>query len=551
MRGVPRWAREGCLDRSLVALQIRVFTDTRQPIMAFLGVPYAAPPVGELRFAAPERHAGWNGSLFAGSWRAACPQPQAAASAAGPALTDEDCLTLNVWAPDSPHYRPLPVVVFFEGQDFVTGAPQRFPGHDLAAEGLVVVAASYRLNVFGFLALGDAVARGNLGLLDQYVVLLWVRENIALFRGDPNAVTLMGHGAGAASAAMHLTSPRTAGLFQRAVLMSGSCASPWTRARPIAQVAAASRGLARKLGCLAPAPAPAPEDSALLLACLRAKPAAELLRAFEAQYQNSNWSELVGPVVDDFLPEDGVYLGRDPLEVLAADGSPVPVLTGVTSAEGTATLDQWSELARQGGAALRQFLEQTALPHALRRYGLLPEAGGGGPLGAGAGAAGDAAVRALASWRYAEVAGAAEGDTAALRSALLQLFADTRVLAPHRRQLRLLAGGPQPVFAYAFTQPSAPDPFAPAGPQPPLNLSGGAPHGSELLYLLGPTALVQAVGRRPTPGEERLAKSLKRLWAEFAHRGHIFDILYLKMFTQIVTIHLNIYCSEICMTVNY
>lgn len=103
------------------------------------------------------------------------------------------------------------MLLFFDGTDFAKDGGVYISGLDMAAEGVVVVTANYRLNVFGFFCLGTAQARGNIGLLDQYFVLLWVRENIRQFGGDAQKITLFGHGSGAASVVLHMVSPRTAG----------------------------------------------------------------------------------------------------------------------------------------------------------------------------------------------------------------------------------------------------------------------------------------------------------------------------------------------------
>lgn len=110
-------------------------------------------------------------------------------------------------------YGPLPVVVFFHSYDFATTARIPIPGTDLATEGIVVVTVNYRLNVFGFLCLQVPEVRGNMGLLDQYLSLIWIRENIRYFGGDPYKITLYGHSSGATSVALHMISPRTAGII--------------------------------------------------------------------------------------------------------------------------------------------------------------------------------------------------------------------------------------------------------------------------------------------------------------------------------------------------
>ncbi|KAJ1531651.1 hypothetical protein ONE63_000322 [Megalurothrips usitatus] len=389
---------------------MRVLTETRQGVHAYLGVPYAEPPVGELRFSEQ----------------------------------DEDCLFLNIWAPEgATPFRPLPVVLVLEGRGFVTGTPTALPAQDLAAEGVVVVTVAYRLNVFGFLCLGDGGARGNLGLLDQYLALLWVRDNIEAFGGDPRTVTLMGHGAGAASVAMHLTSPRTLGLFQRAILMSGSASSPWSRSP---SATAASLGVARSLGCplplLASYPVPLPPlpplrpPSAPTLDCLRSKSTAEILRAFLTQYQAGNWSELTLPVSDSFLPPEEQYLPRDATEALRQGAfHQVPVVAGVADQDGTVALSEQRDLARQSFSQLRRFFADAAIPAAAKRYGFtqMPT------------------IRALLEWKY--VSSAPQGDTSALLAGLLQMYTDAQFKAPHARQLQLLAARTSQLFAYRFDQP--------------------------------------------------------------------------------------------------
>ncbi|XP_049803025.1 carboxylesterase 4A-like [Schistocerca nitens] len=466
----------GVLLRQGVVSGIKVITESRRPISAYLGIPYAIPPVGELRFAPPTPHAGWNGTLLAGRYGPPCPQ----LPAPGPPLApySEDCLTLNVWVPERTWQR-LPVLVLLEGEGFVSGSPSRLPAHDLAVEDLIVVSVSYRLNVFGFLCLEDGSARGNLGLLDQYLALRWVRDNIEHFGGDPSSVTLMGHSAGAASVVYHMVSPRTTGLFHRAIVMSGSVAAPWARSRHPAN---SSRGVARSLGCLAP-------DSELMLRCLRNKSVAEVLRAFEDQYQSGNWTDLTLPVVDSFLPESDRYLPLDPLEALQLGSyRQVPVLTGITSAEGAFALYEWDDGVRQASEAqLRQLLEDSVLPQVARRYGW-----------------GDsAAVREALLWRYAPSG----------LAAMLQVVSDSQFVAPHAHQLELLVNSPQPVYSYYYDQPG-PDLYGSS-----LNITGAA-HGSELLHLLGPSLMQQLSGRRPSGTEERFGRMIRQMWAEFSRTGN-------------------------------
>ncbi|XP_008467847.1 cholinesterase 2-like [Diaphorina citri] len=297
------------------------------------------------------------------------------------------------------NYRNTPVVVFFEGEGFVSGTPSRFPAQDLAAEGLVVVSVNYRMNVFGFFSLEDAEARGNLGLLDQYLALLWVRENIPYFGGDGKSITLMGHSAGAASAVYHMVSPKTAGLFHKVIIMSGSATSPWMKTRSVSQ---ASRSIARSLGCLTV------NETRPILKCMRDKSTSELMRAFENQYKDGNWTELVLPVVDTFLPDIEQYLPRDPITALE-EGMyhKVPVLTGITSHEGAISIARWSDLISQGFANLRQLFVNSIIPSVMNMYGFashmssVPE------------------IRTLLEWQYVD--NVPSGDAHALLSKILDV----------------------------------------------------------------------------------------------------------------------------------
>ncbi|KAJ9587702.1 hypothetical protein L9F63_018853, partial [Diploptera punctata] len=436
----------------------------------------------------PERHPGWNHSLFAGSFPKACPQLQEIPNMP-PISQDEDCLYLNIWTPESAtNYRGgAPVVLFLEGEGFVSGSVARFPGQDMAVEGVIVVSASYRLNVFGFFCLEDSEARGNLGLLDQYFALIWVRENIEMFGGDPRSVTLMGHSAGAASVMYHVTSPRTQVIFVKVIVMSGTVTSPWSGAQHPAN---SSRGIARSLGCLA-------SSSNLILSCLRTKSTEEILRAFETQYKNGNWTDMVLPVVDTFLSESEQYLPRDPKQVLQSGNYvTIPVLTGTTSHEGAVTVYQRGDLLRQSYLQLRHFFENTAIPEVMEHYGLrkAPQ------------------IREILKWQYPDKA--RDGVATALLAKLLEFYTDAQFSAPHMTQLAFLSRSPEPIFVYKFQQSGAPDLYGNT-----LNISGSA-HGSEFLYLFGPTLMLKTAGRRFTPDEDRFSKRLKRYWVDFIREGN-------------------------------
>lgn len=163
-------------------------------------------------------------------------------------------------------------MVFFEGIEFRKSNIIPIPGQDLAMENVIVVTVNYRLNVFGFLCLQTKEVRGNFGLLDQYFSMLWVRENIKVFGGDPDKITLFGHYAGAASVILHMISPRTKGLFQKAIVSTGSAVSPWHFNN---DVSTASQNIIRLLGCTENYPKS-------ILRCLLTKTTKEILKAYES-----------------------------------------------------------------------------------------------------------------------------------------------------------------------------------------------------------------------------------------------------------------------------
>lgn len=294
-----------------------------QNSQAFLGIPYAEPAVGELRFAPPVPATRWDGELQATSFGPPCPQ-------FGREVVREDCLTLNIWTPG--HGETLaPVMVWIHGGGMRTGS-----GDGPFAEGrfiaestdTVVVSLNYRLGPFGFLAhpaLGEA--SGNWGFLDQQVALRWVRDNIGEFGGDPNNVTLFGESAGSASTCLHMTSSASQGLFHKAILQSGPCASvaPDGMSPVVTREEAEGQGieLAQVLGCHA---------QAEVARCLRRKSMDEILGGLPL---------VPGGIVKgtgvNWLPNiDGTIIADQPLTLINQGNSDViPTIVGSNGDEGT------------------------------------------------------------------------------------------------------------------------------------------------------------------------------------------------------------------------
>lgn len=253
---------------------------THSGYTTFQGIPYAAPPVGKLRWAPPHAAAAWHGVRDATRAGSSCPQ-MAGFDATTPS-TNEDCLYLNV---TTPRHRPgqrLPVLVFLHGGGFYGGAGNQYGGERLATRGnVVVVTVNYRLGALGYLA-NAALDReqphslsGNYGLEDQQAALRWIQHNASTFGGDGHNVTLSGESAGAISTCAQLVSPSATGLFQRAIIESGMCPLTTSWSYPTEQLGQRRSTAEREdaqmtahLGCT---------DPSRVMACLRGKPVKALL----------------------------------------------------------------------------------------------------------------------------------------------------------------------------------------------------------------------------------------------------------------------------------
>lgn len=268
-------------------------------VSRFLGVPYAAPPVGERRWRAPAAVTPWTAPRDATQKGPACVQP--AGMLLGAAPTSEDCLSLNVWTPRVGAGAALqPVMVFIHGGGFTSGHSWGgdYDGESLARRGVVVVTFNYRLGQLGYLAhpslsmeTGADGSSGNYGFMDQQAALRWVRDNIAFFGGDPQNVTLFGESAGSMAVSLHLIAPGSRGLFHRAITQSGTSTVMLMPLRdedaraPVQSAYSLGRRFVGALGCAMASDVPA---------CLRAKTPAEVVAAlpstnelvrFEARFQ--------------------------------------------------------------------------------------------------------------------------------------------------------------------------------------------------------------------------------------------------------------------------
>ena len=294
-------------------------------VRAFKGIPYAAPPVGPLRWKAPQPESRWQGVREANAFGARCMQGNVFGDMvfrdSGPS---EDCLYLNVWSPvpEGKNHVLLPVMVWIYGGGYVGGASSepRQDGEMLAKKGVVVVSMNYRLGVFGFLAhpgLAKETGRsgsGNYGLLDQVAALEWVQKNIKAFGGDPFNVTIFGESAGSFSVSGLMASPLGKGLFQKAIGESGAFFGSSLAVQPIAQAQLTGEKFASSVG-------------ASSIDELRAKPADDLLKA-------TMKNPMGFPVTID-----GSFFPEDPNAIYAAGKQAhVPLLAGWNANEAPAQM---------------------------------------------------------------------------------------------------------------------------------------------------------------------------------------------------------------------
>ncbi len=436
----------------------------------FQGIPYAAPPVGDLRWGSPRPAAQWSGVRDATAPVSPC--AQGGDFIGDPPSNEEDCLYLDVTTPAGGEPdRKRPVMVWIHGGGFKWGSGGIYGADRLATRGdVVVVTINYRLGMFGFLAhpaLDGGPAEhlsGNLGIEDQQAALRWVRRNAAAFGGDPGNVTIFGESAGAMSSCAHLTAPGSAGLFDRVIMQSGPCTLRWPfpdtwRAKPREQAVAQGIDVATKAGCA---------DMATAEACLRSKSTAELLAADGEEHG-------FGPTYG------GGVIPDDPAQRLAAgDAATVPVLHGTTRDEHVTF--------QAGVEGVMGPVAPADYQAVIGQFLGLDEAG---------------AARVAAEYPIGDYAGSTS-------SALATVQTDWARACPAVEADRMLAGR-GPTYAFEFADAKAPwfaDTPLPAYPT-------GAYHAGELQYLFSGAY----AGGVLSPEQQELSDRMIGYWTRFARTG--------------------------------
>lgn len=440
-------------------------------LRAFLGVPYAAPPVGDLRWRGPKAVEAWRGVRDARRIGADCTQALGPKSilggGGGVVVGSEDCLYLNIYGPAVPDQvgddkspEPRPVLVYLPGGAFTVGAGANYDPSRLAVEhDRIVVTINYRLGALGWLAHPDFAqdgegVGGNWGLMDQQAALIWVKANIAAFGGDPDDVTLIGESAGAWSACQLMTSPGSEGLFQRIILQSGTCVEPgslWSAD----EAAEGGAAFAASVGCEG-------ED---VRTCLRKTPAWRIARAASTR-SGLNGPGSWGPVYGDVL-----IPVAPPLAFARGDFVQVPAIIGSNRDEG------------------RLFAVEVRDADRYRRQTMWMYGRDGGGV--------------LEHYPIGE-----EGPGAAMARS----FTDQKFACPADALRRMLSAHVS-VRGYEFADPAPP--FA-------LTLLVKAPyelrayHASEATYVFG-TKWIFADPARFSPEQKALSDRMMGLWAGFGH----------------------------------
>ncbi|MCX5015636.1 carboxylesterase family protein [Streptomyces sp. NBC_00555] len=453
----PATAQGGGSGHPVVALEQGALRgQTRDGAQEFLGVPYAAPPVGDARLRAPQPPSHWTGVREAGQQAPACLQ-FSPFGLRDPRAVSEDCLYLDVYRPRTA--RPgarLPVIVWMHGGAYSQGTGTQFGGRTMAElTQTVVVSINYRLGQLGYLDIPELngqqeVRSGSFGLMDQIAALRWTRENIGAFGGNPDSVTVSGQSAGSGSVCALLAAPSAAGLFHRAVLQSGPCTLLRTPDR--ARAEALAREFAAQAGCGGPAG---------VAACLRGAPGAALVEA-------ARTLPTPGPASGDGL------LPVDPERAVRSGAwNKVPVLIGSTRSEA-------------------RFFVALTQPHLTREQYTAQVLAGYG----------DAGPEVLARYPVE-----AHGSPYLALSAVMT----DSTFACHTAWTAELFASQVPTYAYEFDDPQSP---TLAGAQVP-GLDQSNAHSAELAYLHDFT-----MGERPlTPVQVALATRMKRYWGAFARFG--------------------------------
>ncbi|KAM7430419.1 hypothetical protein ABFA07_018858 [Porites harrisoni] len=456
-------------------------------VYEYLGIPYAKPPVNKLRFARPQSFKSWPGKRPAKEFGSACPQPRFDTPNFKREIgkENEDCLFLNVFVPATSNTEgKMAVMVWIHGtglasfssspkfRGFSMGSSSEYPAHVLAGyNDVIVVTFNYRLGILGFLSSVPGTNKtGNYGMFDQIQALTWVHDNIAYFGGDPDKVTVFGHGTGATSVALHLISPKPNVLFQRAIMQSGAASAPYLPRK-------ASNESVQKLAAAANCSF---DDN--LITCLREKSAEEII-SLQSNIPTKALMELSNPVVDD----DFIVGSPQKRYQKKKFFDNVQIMAGFTTHE--SSLDVFLRLGNASQVSKEEFKNVT---------GTLFE-----------GLTQNKSVEQLVQYQYAD-----DSDTTA-RERMIDFQSDFMTVAPMLFEAKALRKAGRPVYFYVFEH--RPD-FS------KLPEWAGAFHGADIGFVFGaPFANISSLMEFFIPKYSEIEKGLSlyimRLWTDFAKLG--------------------------------
>jgi len=433
-----------------------------QNVRSWLGIPFAAPPVKDLRWQIPQRPSSWSGIRNATNFGASCPQYTSSFE------ISEDCLYLNIFAPRQDTFtRPLPVLFWIYGGAWTSGTTTLsiYNGTQLIADGnqIIVVTVNYRLGVIGFLGSKELQSvtqdgsTGNYGLQDQRFALQWVIQNIKAFGGDPNLITIDGESAGAGSVSNHLIMPKSRGLFQRAIIESGPIAY-WI-AEYLTIVQLKFNSLAAYTSC---------NESANVVTCLKNVSLTDLLIYQASTSQLDGWRPTI----------DGVEIPAEP-KTLAAEGNvaKVPVMLGSCKNEGTVLVALPRNLTAEEYVT---YIEDYYTPYGVAQQvlSLYPASNYSSP------------------W-----------------TAMTALFTDSSFICPARQTARWMsANNPNQVFLYLFIH--AIDYITKIDP------SLGVFHGTDLTFVFNNPLSIGNITVTLQPDEKQLALTVGKFWTNFMYTGN-------------------------------
>jgi para-nitrobenzyl esterase len=457
----------GCSDNPLVVktdhgkIQGKMTADGQG--RDFLGIPYAAPPVGPLRWKPPQAPASWDGVRQATSFGSRCIQAEHYDDMVfrDPGES-EDCLTLNVWTPATPPKGKLPVMVWIYGGGFSGGGTSepRQDGENLSRKGVIVVSMNYRLGIFGFFATPGLVAEdphhaaGNYGLMDELAAIQWVHNNIEAFGGDPANVTIFGESAGSFAVSAQMASPLAQGLFVHAIGESGAAfASSGLSFPPLATFAQKTEDYLKGEGV----------DTSLT--SLRAQSSDAILKLGA---QKAPGKPRFGPDIDGYFLPDSI-----PAIYAAGKQAHIPLLAGWNRDEGTSNIVKKPEKGTVAGlktTAQQDFADRSA--DFLKVYH-------------------------------------ADTDAEAMRVAEDYAGDDFLVYSTWAWLEAQLKTGGSSVYRYLFAQPSPGDPFHP--------ISAGAFHSDEIEYVFG--NIDSRKGANFSVEDHKLSDLMQTYWTNFARTG--------------------------------